>query len=110
MECKKIRSEFYSENHAIVYCFDLNNSQSFNNLENWFKECKQNGGEKLLPVLLGVKSDLKKEVTSDNINSITTKYKIQYFEVTSKFVDSVSKFYEDFANAIFEGLSKDKKK
>ncbi len=51
----KIRSEFYGESHAIVYVFDLNNINTFNNIENWIKECRRNGGEKLTPVLVGNK-------------------------------------------------------
>lgn len=74
------------------------------------KECKQNGGDKLFPVLLGIKADLKKEIDLDSVNTLTSKYKIQTFEVSSKFADSVNKFFSDLANAIFEGLSKDKKK
>ena len=109
-ECKKIRSEFYSENHAVVYCFDLSSNSSFNNLETWMKESKQNGGEKLFAVMLGIKSDLKREVGSDSIQTLTSKYKIQCFEVSAKFSESVNKFFDDLSNAIFEGLSKDKKR
>lgn len=73
------------------------------------KESKQNGGEKLFSVLLGIKSDLKREVGTDSIQTLTTKYKTQCFEVSSKFAESVNKFFDDLSNAIFEGLSKDKK-
>src|SRR5690349_20586357 len=44
-EACNIRSEFYTELHAIVYVFDLSNVQSFNNLDLWVKECKKNGGD-----------------------------------------------------------------
>jgi len=74
------------------------------------KECKQNGGDKLFAVLLGIKSDLKKEVGMDMITTICAKYKFQFLEVSSKFSESVNKFFEDLATAIFEGLSKDKKR
>jgi len=109
-DCKKIRAEFYSENHAIVYCFDFNNLQTFNNIDNWVKESKQNGGDKLFGICLGIKSDLKKEVGMDMISTMCSKYKFQFLEVSSKFSESVNKFFDDLANAIFEGLSKDKKR
>ncbi len=44
------------------------------------------------------------------INTLSGKYKIQFLEVTSKFSESVNKFFDDLANAIYEGLSKDKKR
>lgn len=46
----------------------------------------------------------------DMITTICSKYKFQFLEVSSKFSESVNKFFEDLANAIFEGLSKDKKR
>jgi hypothetical protein len=44
------------------------------------------------------------------ITTICAKYKFQFLEVSSKFSESVNKFFEDLAIAIFEGLSKDKKR
>jgi len=60
--------------------------------------------------LLGIKSDLKKEVGMDMITTICSKYKFQFLEVSSKFAESVNKFFDDLSIMIFEGLSKDKKR
>ncbi len=98
----KIRSEFYAELHAIIYVFDLNNSVTFNNLENWIRECKRSQGEKLIPVLLGNKSDLKKEVNQSMIEALTEKYKLNYYEVSIKDLKSIKKFFVNFSNNVYE--------
>jgi GTPase SAR1 family protein len=98
----KVRSEFYAELHAVVYMFDLSNILTFNSLESWIREAKRNGGEKLIPVLLGGKSDLKKEVTSGMIEDFLNKYKFNYYEVNVKDMSIVKKFFHEFSNNAYE--------
>jgi hypothetical protein len=48
------------------------------------KEVKKNGGDKLVPCLIGNKIDLPKEVPQSSIDSFIAKYKMSYFDVSSK--------------------------
>jgi GTPase SAR1 family protein len=105
----KIRCEFYSELHAIIYVFDLTNLISFNNLDNWIKECKRNGGDKLIPILIGNKSDMKKEISSNMIENFVEKYKFNYYELSFKDQMGVIKFFNDFASIVNEMKPKDRR-
>jgi GTPase SAR1 family protein len=108
----RVRMEFYQELHAIIFCFDLTNQFSFNNIEFWLKECKKNSGDKLIPVLVGLKSDLtnKREVQKSDIDTVINKYKLNYYEVSGKTGDNVKKFFYEFSNFVLELLPKEKKK
>jgi small GTP-binding protein len=106
----RIRAEFYEELHAIVYVFDLNSLKSFSNVEDWIKECKKLKGDKMLPVLVGNKKDLKREVSATAIDNLASKYKFNYFEVSAKTGDGIKNFFYDFASYLYELLPKDKKK
>jgi hypothetical protein len=65
--------------------FDHSKTSSFTNIEStWMKEVKKNGGDKLVPCLIGNKIDLPKEVPQSSIDSFIAKYKMSYFDVSSK--------------------------
>jgi len=104
----KIRSEFYSELHAVIYVFDLSNITSFNNIELWIKECKKFNGDKMIPVLVGNKSDRKREVSISSIEGLQEKYKLTYYEVIGVDYHSVLNFFSEFASNVYELRSKEK--
>ena len=99
----RIRTELYPEFHAIAYCFDLSNKGSFNNLENnWIKEVKKYGGDKLIPICIGMKSDKGKAVDFNLIQNFFQKYKINYFEKNIKDGNSIKKFFFEFGNVLYD--------
>lgn len=102
----RIRTELYQELQAVVYCFDLNNKGSFNNLDTWVKEVKKYGGEKLLPVCLGLKADLSKTVDFGTVNNFCSKNKMNYFETSIKDYNSIKKFFYEFGNVLFDLVKK----
>jgi len=110
-EYAKIRYEFYQELHGIVYVFDVNNNDSFNNLENWLKESKKNGGDKLISALVANKTDLSREVQLSNVENWLSKNKMTLYEVSSKQGgDPVNKFFLEFGGYVLDNLPKDKRK
>lgn len=64
----------------------------------------------MIPVLIGNKSDLKKEVNNSMIENVTVKYKLNYFEMSAKTGDGIAKFFQEFTNLIYELLPKEKKR
>ena len=86
----------------------MNNQNSFNNIEHWIKDCKKNGGEKMIPALVGNKSDLNKEVNSSSIEALTDKYKLMFYETSFKDFNSINKFFMEFASNVNELRPKEK--
>lgn len=107
-ESLRIRTELYPELYSVAYCFDLNNSASFNNLETWVKEIKKYGGERMFPVLLGLKSDLNKVIDMNAIQNFIQKNKMNYFEISIKDSKSVGKFYKEFGTVLYDYFQKKK--
>ena len=104
----RIRTELYQELHSIAYCFDLSNKTSFQNLENWIKEVKKYGGERLVPICIGMKADLNKVVDFNTIQNFCQKNKMNYFETSIKDLNSVKKFFVEFGNVLFDYIKKGK--
>jgi len=109
-EYAKIRQEFYCELHGIIYVFSLNDSSSLNNIENWLRETKKYLGDKLYGILVGTKSDLTRDVTQNDIDSICSKYKLGYYEVSAYTGINVEKMFEDYSVNLFDILPKEKKR
>ena len=104
----RIRTELYQELHSIAYCFDLSNKTSFQNLENWIKEVKKYGGERLVPICIGMKADLNKVVDFNTIQNFCQKNKMNYFETSIKDLSSIKKFFFEFGNVLFDYIKKGK--
>lgn len=66
--------------------FDLTNRESFQNLSIWLKMVEDNAPEGTIKILLGNKSDMKKErqIYSEEIRNFSNEKKIEYFEVSAK--------------------------
>ena len=105
----KIRTELYPELHAIAYCFDLSNKNTFQNLENWIKEVKNYKGDKLISILLGLKCDKSKVIDFGAIQRFSEKYKMNYFEISIKDINSVRKFFVDYGRILFDYVKTGKK-
>ena len=105
----KIRTELYPELHAVAYCFDLSNRSSFENVQTWVDEIKKAGGSKLVPILIGLKADLSKAVDFGEIQNFTSKTKMNYFEISTKDLASVKKFYVEFGNVLYDYIKPGKK-
>lgn len=101
-EYAAIRSEFYRESHGVVFVFDLTNPVSFDNLENWMKECKKFGGEKLFPILIGTKCDLGVIVQTSDIEKWCNRYKIGYFEVNGLNYDKVCDCFKEYSKLLIK--------
>ncbi|MCQ2816471.1 MAG: hypothetical protein MJ252_04305 [archaeon] len=94
---------------AIAYCFDYTNKQSFANLENWMKEVKKYGGDKLIPILIGLKSDMTRMIDFGQITAFAQKNKMNFFETSIKDVYSIKKFFIEFGNVLYDYISSKKR-
>lgn len=84
--------------HAVILCYDITNSESFENLEDWYRKVKQSfttkdGVETELPlcVLLGNKIDLDhlRAVKESKSSRFAVENKFLSFRVSAKSGDKV---------------------
>ena len=85
--------------------FSLNDKKSFENVNKWINKIKENCYTSEI-ILIGNKSDLKKEVSNDKINNITSLYNIKYIEISIKNNNNI----ENLNNTIKNLLPKIKNK
>lgn len=105
-EAAKIRSEFYRESDGIIYVFDLTDHNTFISLEFWLKECKKYGGDKLIPLVVGNKSDNERVVQYCDIKKFCDYNKLTFQEVSAKNGTNVIKVITEYSKIIYEMLPK----
>jgi small GTP-binding protein len=84
---RSIIKSYYRNAHGIILVFDTTSKISFNSLEFWIEEIKNNITNELTDIILvGTKSDLsqKREVYDQDIVDFCSMNKLKYIETSSK--------------------------
>ena len=90
--------------HGVVVVFDLTKRESFNNINSWLDDIKENLNDVSI-VIFGNKCDLDKnkwEVTNDEIKRFVDEKKLQYFETSAKDNIGIKEGFESLANSAYE--------
>jgi Ras-related protein Rab-1A len=96
---RSIIQTYYVNAEGIILVFDLNNKDSFDNLNYWMLEI-ENIKKKNCPIILvGNKCDIYKKVTNKDINNFITTY-IQNFDIT--YIESSAKNNINIENIFIE--------
>ena len=81
-----IRPLDYRDSLGAVLVFDLTNSSSFEHLPQWIEDVRSNVKSEIPLLLVGNKSDLidQRQVSLEEINSITRDFNLYYMETSAK--------------------------
>ena len=96
---RALNKTFYKETDAVILAFDLNNKESIININYWMGQLYQEKNiEKIGLVLVGTKKDLlndggRDKVEKKEIEDSIQRYKIKYFETSSKTGEGVKEMF-----------------
>lgn len=69
---RTITSAYYKGSHAVIIVYDINNLETFQEIEGyWINEVKTNADKDIQIVLVGTKSDLERHVPQEAVSSLT---------------------------------------
>jgi len=89
---------------GIIFCFDLSNND-LNSLTRFTDELEKYGGviTKSNTVLVGLKSDMDRAVTAQEIKDFCIKHNFtSYYEVSSKTGANVEEFFTEYVTSILQ--------
>lgn len=88
---------------GAMVVFNLNDLSSFNNLDFWISKLKEVSGD--IPfIIVGNKTDLKRNVTKQIINKKVKNVGVKYFETSAKLNENVDKAFESLSIQILNKL------
>ena len=89
---------------CIIIVFDITNKESFNSLNKWFSDAKNNASEETIYVVCGNKIDLKEKrvVNIDEINEYIKENKLIYTECSAKNGEGIKELFNIIARNLGE--------
>lgn len=100
----KMITNYVSGAHAVLFCYDITNAESFSNLEDWFRVASRTFDEELPPftVLIGNKNDMKHlaVVRPENHNKFASENEMASFLMSAKNGDQVNKAFWKIASTL----------
>ena len=85
----------YKNAKCIIYCFDITNKKTFNNLNFWIENSEQNLDKNCIKCLVGTKKDLeiKREVEYIDGLNFAAKNNMIYYEISSKNNEGINELF-----------------
>lgn len=85
---------YYRGANIILFVFDLNNRNSFNNLRTRWLDIISNSGMESLFFLVGNKCDLERKVSDEEINNLLEEYDdVDLFKISAKNNEGLDKLF-----------------
>lgn len=82
---RSIISSFYKGNDCVIFCYDITNTESFNNITHWLNESdKFNLDRKIVKILIGNKIDsTDRKVSYEEGLKIANENNMEFFEISA---------------------------
>ena len=80
---KSIAKSAIKRANGIIFVFDLNSEESFDNIKYWLMSSLEVSND-FNKILVGNKYDLRREVDKDKVQKLIEKYNFKYFELVLK--------------------------
>ena len=100
---KSITSTYYKGAKGAFIVYDITRTSTFDNIDKWIGDLKNNGDENMIIYLVGNKSDLNdmREVRKDEAMTKSEKYNIAFSETSALYGDNIHKIFEDLMEKVY---------
>ena len=108
---RSIPGKYFQNAHGIFLLFDVNNRDTFNDVEKWMDDVKNNisSTKKTNIYLIGNKIDLGRKVTKEEGLEIANKFGIKYFECSNKLNLNITEIMSNMIMDCYKNIKDDKK-
>jgi Ras-related protein Rab-11A len=99
---RSITSAYYKGSHGALVVYDVTKIESFNNIDKWISDLRNNTNEKLVIMLIGNKIDLDKErtVKTEEGQEKSNENEVAYIETSALDSRNVEKAFESIVTKI----------
>ena len=103
---KAITRQYYRDAQGILLVYDVTNSSSFDNVQNWFNDIKDNAPSDTVVILVANKTDLIRErkVTAEDGKAMAENLSLDYLEVSAKTGDNLHLLFEKLSRSMMDQI------
>ncbi|CAG9329964.1 unnamed protein product [Blepharisma stoltei] len=105
-EYRSITRTFYRNAHGIIIMYDITNLETFEDIDSWINEAKQNAGPDVSLFLVGNVLDLspeEREVDTDIAEKYAAENKLDGFmETSAKTAENVTEVFTKFGEILYK--------
>ncbi|MCQ2818701.1 MAG: GTP-binding protein [archaeon] len=103
---RAITSAYYKGAQGAIIVFDITSQSSFESVERWITDLKNNGDEKIIILLIGNKNDLEenRQVPKDKAEEKAKNHQMAYIETSAKNCTNVAKAFEIIIKDMYEAF------
>ena len=107
---RSIQKQYYRNSDGILLVFDVTKFETFNVLEEWINNIKNQTSNDIIVVLVGNKIDLNNKVISDDeIKNFANDNKFKYFLTSAATGKNINEVFDYIVKEIYNIKSKKKK-
>jgi Ras-related protein Rab-11A len=102
---RAITSAYYRGALGAMLVYDIGNKETFDNLERWIKELRNNAGEDIVIILLGNKIDLDRAISREMATRFAETHRVDYLEVSAMLCEGINSAFEKMAESIYSKIT-----
>ena len=107
---KSMTKQYYHDSHGIILVFDVSQRETFNNLENWIDDIKNNSNKEIKVIIVGNKIDIEKRVVSKKEGiDFANKYNYIYIEASAKNGTNIILIFHKITEKILSRIKEEEK-
>ena len=109
---KNITASYYRGAHGIFVVYDISDTESFKNINNWLIEIEKNANKNVYKILVGNKCDLedKRTVSYQQGKELAETYGMQFIETSAKSNTNVDEAFRLLGKEVMKLSLNDKEK
>ena len=99
---RSITKAYYKNTVCAIIVYNIKNRNSFDNISDWIKDCKDQSPKTITMVLVGnnAHEEDKRQVAYDEGKSLAQKYGMQFFEVSAKTGQNIDELFFNVTDEI----------
>ena len=97
---------YYADTACCLLVYDITNQNSFDSLDYWIEECKNNSQKNIVMILIGNKCDKEKERQIEETNGefIAERYGMKFFESSALTGYNIKEIFEYGCKKVYENI------